>query len=444
QVGYYEDHPYNSYFSGNVVQICPVGALTSASYRFQSRPFDLVSVTTTCEHCAGGCQLRVDSRHNVVRRRLAGDDPAVNEEWNCDKGRFAFVSGRGDDRITTPMVRRGAKLEPASWPEAIDIAVNGLKAAGSSVGVLTGGRLTLEAAYGYSKFARTVLGTNNIDFRSRPASDEEAAFLGAHVAGVRFEDAISYADLEQAKHVVLVAFEPEDEAGITFLRLRKAVRKFGLKVTTLAPFTSRGSEKLNAEVISCPPGGEAEILASMQLSDDAIVLVGERAGVLPGLLSTVAAKGVRFAWIPRRAGDMGAIEAGCLPNLLPGGRPAADASARVDLATHWDVEAIPSATGRSATEQFRAAIADEQKAFVTAGIEAHDFADPNLVLTALETADFVVSIERRENAITDIADVVFPVALLEESTGSFLNWEHRLRQVNRATKADRSPMTELR
>ncbi|PIE98585.1 MAG: NADH-quinone oxidoreductase subunit G, partial [Propionibacterium sp.] len=204
QVGYYEDHPYNSYFSGNVVQICPVGALTSASYRFQSRPFDLVSVTTTCEHCAGGCQLRVDSRHNVVRRRLAGDDPAVNEEWNCDKGRFAFLSGRGDDRITTPMVRRGAKLEPASWPEAIDIAVNGLKAAGSSAGILTGGRLTLEAAYGYSKFARTVLGTNNIDFRSRPASDEEAAFLGAHVAGVRFEDAISYADLEQAKHVVLV------------------------------------------------------------------------------------------------------------------------------------------------------------------------------------------------------------------------------------------------
>ena len=204
QVGVFAEHPYHSYFSGNVVQICPVGALTSASYRFQSRPFDLVSTPTTCEHCAAGCQLRSDHRHFQVKRRLAGDAPEVNEEWSCDKGRFAFVSGRGEDRLTRPLVRDGDVLRTASWPEAIDAAVAGLKAAGSSVGVLTGGRLTLENAYGYSKFARTVLGTNSIDFRSRPASAEEADFLAARVAGRVLGEGVTYADLERAGQVVLV------------------------------------------------------------------------------------------------------------------------------------------------------------------------------------------------------------------------------------------------
>ena len=220
QIGVYEQDPYDSYFSGNVVQICPVGALTSAAYRFQSRPFDLVSTTTTCEHCAAGCELRTDHRHHQVKRRLAGENPAVNEEWSCDKGRFGFTYGRGDDRITRPLVRRDGVLQPASWPEAIDAAVAGLKAAGSAVGVQTGGRLTVENAYGYSKFARAVLGTNNIDFRSRPFSQEEARFLGSNVAGRGLTGSVTYADLEAARHVVLVAFEPEDESPIVFLRLR--------------------------------------------------------------------------------------------------------------------------------------------------------------------------------------------------------------------------------
>ncbi|MFD0865937.1 NADH-quinone oxidoreductase subunit G, partial [Tessaracoccus lubricantis] len=291
QVGTYEQDPYDSYFSGNVVQICPVGALTSAAYRFQARPFDLVSRTTTCEHCASGCELRTDQRHHQVKRRLAGDKPDVNEEWSCDKGRFGFMYSRGDDRITRPLVRRGGVLEPASWPEAIDAAVQGLRAAGASVGVQTGGRLTVEGAYAYGKFARAVLGTNNVDFRSRPSSTEESDFLAAHVAGRGVEESVTYADLEAAKHVVLVSFEPEDESPIVFLRLRKAVRKGGLKVTTIAPFLSRGSDKMSATLVPTAPGGEAEALHSLaDLDAGSIILVGERAAVLPGVLSAAAAK----------------------------------------------------------------------------------------------------------------------------------------------------------
>ncbi|MGA1503043.1 MAG: 2Fe-2S iron-sulfur cluster-binding protein, partial [Candidatus Nanopelagicales bacterium] len=125
QVGIAEDQPFDSYFSGNTIQICPVGALTSSLYRFRARPFDLVSTPTTCEHCASGCSLRTDVRRGVITRRLAWDDPEVNEEWNCDKGRFAFIYTH-EGRIASPLVREDGELRPASWPEALDIAARGL------------------------------------------------------------------------------------------------------------------------------------------------------------------------------------------------------------------------------------------------------------------------------------------------------------------------------
>ncbi|WP_040282067.1 NADH-quinone oxidoreductase subunit G [Tessaracoccus massiliensis] len=449
QIGIYEQDPYDSYFSGNVVQICPVGALTSAAYRFQARPFDLVSATTTCEHCAAGCELRTDQRHHQVKRRLAGDKPEVNEEWSCDKGRFGFMYGRGDDRVTRPLVRRDGVLEPASWPEAIDIAVQGLRAAGTAVGVQTGGRLTVEASYAYGKFARAVLGTNSVDFRSRPASAEEAEFLAARVAGRELGETVTYEDLESAKHVVLVSFEPEDESPIVFLRLRKAVRKKNLKVTTIAPFSTRGSDKLDATLVPAAPGAEAAALEQLdELDSGTVILVGERAAALPGVLSAVASRadatGARLAWIPRRAGDIGAIEAGCLPGLLPGGRPVSDAAARVDVASHWGVGSLPAEAGLSADEQFAALADGSLKAVVVAGVDPYDLADPEAALAGLEAAQFVVSIEQRISAVTERADVVFPADLLEEQSGHFLNWEHRAGRVKTIVKRPVSPMTDIR
>ena len=448
QVGFYADHPYDSYFSGNVVQICPVGALTSVDYRFQSRPFDLVSTVTTCEHCASGCQLRSDHRHFQVKRRLAGDLPDVNEEWNCDRGRFAFVSGRGDDRITTPLVRSEGVLRPASWPEAIDFAVAGLRAAGTSVGVLPGGRLTLENAYGYAKFARAVLGTNNIDHRSRAASAEELAFLGSAVAGQGACEGVTYADLEAARRVVTVCFEPEDESPIVFLRLRKATRKKGLKVTAVAPFLSSGHRKLSAELVASRPGAEASALEGLDLDAGTIVLVGERAATSPGLLTALAGaarrSGARLAWIPRRAGEVGAIDAGCLPTLLPGGRPVSDAAARVDVGTAWGVESLPATPGLDAAGMVRALASGTLQALVVGGVQPADFADAAALREALEAAAFIVSLETRVSDVTERADVVFPVVLVEEQAGTYVNWEHRRGRVNRVIRDDRVAMTDLR
>ncbi|MDR2113928.1 MAG: (2Fe-2S)-binding protein [Bifidobacteriaceae bacterium] len=173
---------FAGYFAGNVIQICPVGALTSAAYRFRARPFDLVSTETVAEHDSNCSAIRVDARRGQVLRRQAGNDPRLNQEWITDKDRFGFRWQVASDRLNRPLVRQNGELVEVSWPVALEAAARILGSA-NQVGVLPGGRLTLEDAFAYSEFARRVLGTNNIDFRARPASAEEAQFLAHHVTG---------------------------------------------------------------------------------------------------------------------------------------------------------------------------------------------------------------------------------------------------------------------
>ncbi len=433
------DIAFNSYFSGNTIQICPVGALTGEQYRFRARPFDLVSTPTTCEHCAAGCSMRADHRRGKVLRRLAGDDPAVNEEWNCDKGRWGFQYQVANDRIMTPLLRDAdtGELREASWSEALLAAAEGLKAAtAQGVGVLAGGRLTVEDAYAYAKFARIALGTNDIDFRARPLSAEEADFLASSVAGT---SNVTYEDVENAPSAVIAGLEPEEECPILFLRLRKGHGRKKLQVTAVAPFLSRGFEKLGSALVATVPGDEARALAedpavaAALSAPGALLIIGERLATVPGALSAAAAlaarTGARLAWVPRRAGDRGAIDAGCLPNLLPGGRPVSDPAARAEISLAWKTEvgALPSTPGRDTDAIVAAAAAGQLGGLLVAGVDPGDLSDPRLAEQALDNAGFVVSLELRHSAVTRRADVVFPVAPAAEKSGTYLNWEGRLR-----------------
>src|SRR6478672_7387209 len=485
QIGINSAEPFQSYFSGNTIQICPVGALTSAAYRFRARPFDLVSTDTVCEHCADGCALRTDHRAGAVTRRLARTDPDVNEEWNCDKGRFAFPYVREGDRITRPLVRNAdGVLQQASWTEAMSAAAAGLLEArdNGGVGVLTGGRLTLTDAYAYAKFARLALRTNDIDFRARAHSAEEAAFLGARVAGTSPErGGVTFAGLEKASVALLVALEPEEESPILFLRLRKAARK-GLAVFSVSPVLSNGLHKLSGTLIGAAPGDEPGVLAGLAgevQADDgvpdaaernrlgallrnpgAVVLVGERAAQTPGLLTAVGdlvdATGAALAWVPRRAGERGALDAGAIGTLLPGGRSVADPAARAEVEKAWgasipgtpgrDTAGILAAVGIAEAEltDFGVAVqgidvdghfhgeVDEEPApglagLLIGGVEISDLPDPAAALAAVASAGFVVSLEIRVSAVTELANVVFPVAAAAEKSGAYVNWEGRVR-----------------
>ena len=446
QVGIAPGEPFQSYFSGNTVQICPVGALTGTAYRFRARPFDLVSSPSVCEHCSSGCAQRTDHRRGSVLRRLAGDDPEVNEEWNCDKGRWAFTYTGVGDRLTTPLVRDGGELRAASWSEALGVAAAGLTSARGRTGTLVGGRTTVEDAYAYAKFSRIVLNSNDIDFRARPHSDEEAEFLAHHVAGAPMT--VTYSDVEKAPAVLLAGFEPEEESPIVFLRLRKAVRRSALRVLSIAPFASRGLEKLAGTLISERPGDEAGALSELERHEllsmpGALILVGERLATSPGALSAAgrlaASTGARLAWVPRRAGERGALEAGALPNLLPGGRPVADERARAATAAAWGVDRLPDTVGRDTEAILAAARAGELQALLIGGVELADLPDPAAALAAVESASFVVSLELRESDVTRRADVVFPVAPAVEKAGSFVNWEGRQRRFEAALRTNAIP-----
>ncbi|SNR49027.1 NADH-quinone oxidoreductase subunit G [Blastococcus mobilis] len=447
QVAIYEDEPFESYFSGNTTQICPVGALTSAQYRFRARPFDLRSEASVCEHCASGCAMRTDYRRGKVTRRQAGDDPAVNEEWTCDKGRYAFRYVTANQRLTTPLVRRDGELQPASWPEAWAAAAAGLLQAreDGGVGVLPGGRLTVEDAYAYAKFARLALGTNDIDARARAHSAEELAFLAATVAGTGpGRGGVTYDELGKAPAVLLAGFEPEEESPIVFLRLRRAVRTKNLPVFDLAPFATRAAEKLQATVLTTLPGAEAQSLRA--LADGtwggpavealrlpgAVVLAGERLAEVPGAFSALIAlsraTGARVAWVPRRAGERGAVEAGALPNLLPGGRSVGDGTARAEVAALWGAGAeLPAGPGRDLTGILTAVRDGKLPGLLVGGVDPGDLPDPALAETALASASFVVSLEMFPTTVTQWADVVLPVAAAPEKAGSYLDWEGRAR-----------------
>jgi NADH-quinone oxidoreductase subunit G len=444
QVAIYSDQPFESYFSGNTVQICPVGALTGAAYRFRARPFDLVSSPMVCEHCASGCALRTDHRRGKVLRRLAGDDPQVNEEWNCDKGRWAFTYASQADRIASPLVRdydtgrlrRRRGRRPSSGPPAA-------RARPRRAGRRRAARRPahVEDAYAYSKFARVVLGTNDIDAacgRTRrgaglPRRPRRRALRGP---GRR-------RDLRRPRgrpRVLLAGFEPEEESPIVFLRLRKAVRRRGTRVFTLAPFRSPGAVKTAARLLPVVPGGETALLtgllgasggvegelAAALAEPGAVILVGERLTAVPGALSAVSrlatATGARLAWVPRRAGERGAVDAGALPGLLPGGRTTADGDA---VAALWG--ALPTAPGRDLDGILAAARDGGLSALVVGAVDPADCPDPWLALDALDRVPFLVSLELRRSPVTDRADVVLPVAAAVEKAGTFLDWEGRAR-----------------
>ncbi|GAA5050148.1 NADH-quinone oxidoreductase subunit G [Nocardia callitridis] len=470
QVGTAEAEPLDSYFSGNTVQVCPVGALTGTGYRFRARPFDLVSSPNVCEHCASGCAQRTDHRRGKVLRRLAGDDPEVNEEWNCDKGRWAFAYATERDRLTTPLVRAAdGRLAPASWSQALDVAAAGLARAHGNAGVLVGGRVTEEDAYAYSKFARMALDSNDIDFRARAHSVEEADFLAARVAGSPMT--VGYRDLETAPVVLLVGFEPEEESPIVYLRLRKAARKQGLPVYSVAALSSRGLTRMSGTLLRTVPGAEPQLLdalrtkastpgtdaeelarvADLLRAPGAVMLVGERMAGIPGALSAAIRladdTGAALTWVPRRAGERGALEAGALPGLLPGGRPVADPVARKQVGAVWNMAELPVGAGRD-TESILAC-APELGALVIGGVELADLPNPAAALAAIETAPFVVSLELRHSAVTDRADVVFPVASAMEKSGTFRTWEGRARPFEAAlgddmTRRQAAPLSDQR
>jgi NADH-quinone oxidoreductase subunit G len=471
QVAIFEDEPYESVFSGNVIQICPVGALTSETFRFKARPFDMASQRSVCNHCASGCNTIVQSRRDEIVRVLAADNAEVNEVWTCDKGRFGHAYVQRPERITEPMIRKEGDFVAVSWAEAMRVVVEEIQAArrsGKRTAALSGGRLADEDAYALSRFARTVLATNDIDYRMRAGSAEEDEILARVTRG----PGTTYADLEHAKAIVVVGSDPQQESPIVFLRIRKAATRHGAQVFEIggrATPLSRGGHSL-----LCPPGTEAGVLlgaaaelarrdvgewapelrdavagpnasalreqshtTAEQISGladalasagaDAVILAGERLAQAPGALAAAwnlaLVTGARFAWLPRRSGSRGAVWAGVHPQLLPGGRRVSSDADRRALEQVWGVP-VSAQPGRNAREILDTV--GETGVLFLAGVDpAADFGDATLGARALDAAPFLVAQDLFLTESSRRANVLLPALASAERDGTITDWEGR-------------------
>jgi NADH-quinone oxidoreductase subunit G len=369
-VATHDGHPYVAPFSGNIIELCPVGALTSQPYRFRARPWDIEDAGGVCTLCPAQCNVTFTVRDEKVIRVLAREHPEVDDGWLCDKGRFSYQAIHVDERVTAPMVRVGGELREASWEHAFEVAA-GLARHRGRVGALVGGGASNEEGFLLARLVREGLDSGGID--SRVAGPVPPALARA-LAAPAIQATVT--DLEFAHTVLVLGCEPQDEAPILDLRIRKGVRRHGTKlaVATARPSALDPNAKL---LVRFPPGGEAAFLAQLALElrgdaggsdlarllreggEDIVILWGERidAAALPHLLSIAESLGLTrdgagLLEIPASANGRGLREAGVLPNAGPGyselseleGRSAAQiaaATARGELTALYLFETDP-------------------------------------------------------------------------------------------------------
>jgi NADH-quinone oxidoreductase subunit G len=430
---------FRSPFSGNTVQICPVGALTSAPYRFAARPFDLTYGDTICPHCSAGCNIRIDLRRGEVVRHLARDEYEVNDAWVCDKGRYAFRFPDSPERITTPLIRDHG-LEPASFGEVLTTIAGWVD--GARIAVLTGGRLMDEDYFALSKLARTVFRTNDVDHRRDHGAGFSEGVIAAGGMGV------TYRDVEQAKVILVAGLDAEQEVPILHLRLRKAAAA-GARIVVLHPRRTRLWDV--AEHVVCRPGDEAwllekeegrprpelaEIVTALREAGDAgLVIAGPRLAdhhlAVERARTLAVDTGARFAYVTRRANDRGALVTGVHPWLLPNGRSVDVDEDRAEVETVWGQLDNPD-PGRDWRGILEAAANREIDVLYLIGVDPlRDYPDAALARRALENVPRKVVQSLELGSLGRFADAFLPAAAFLEKDGHVTTWEGRGQRLRR-------------
>jgi NADH-quinone oxidoreductase subunit G len=253
-VSTFDGHPYVAPFSGNIVELCPVGALTSRPYRFRARPWDIEGSGSVCTLCPAQCNVTFTVRDERVLRVLARDNPEVDDGWLCDKGRFAYQSIHVPERVTQPMVRDGGELRPVSWERALEEAASGLGRAKGNVAALAGGESTNEEGFLLGRLMRDALGSEHID--TLGGIDPHKLHQMA-----RPDLQATVSDLEFAHTVLVIDTEPVDDMPILDLRIRKGVRRHGVKLAIATPRPSSLDPSAQLSVRYAPGGGGAFLAA---------------------------------------------------------------------------------------------------------------------------------------------------------------------------------------
>jgi NADH-quinone oxidoreductase subunit G len=430
-VGTFDDRPYVAPFHGNITDICPVGALTSYTYRFRARPWDVEEAGSVCTLCPSQCNVSFTVRDEEVKRVLARDNHDVDDGWLCDRGRYGFGMFTAEERIDAPRLRGGTA---ASWEEAILAAARGLNAAGGEAGALVG-EASNEEGYLVQRILREALGSPHIDSRISGGAGRESMLrlLGpALAARVR--------DIDEADAILLVGSDLLHDSPILDLRVRKAMRRKGARLAlagdrptaldggaaAVARYAPGGATLFLSELAAAlrlgTQGGEAgEAAEALRGAERVVVLWGERIGregegALRALLDVAAALGLEgtdrcgLLEVTELSNARGLREAGCLPDAGPG---------------------LSEVEAGGSTEEIRAALeSGELKSLLLFGVDPlRDFPDTEAWRRALGAADHVVCFSMFENGTTAMADVVFPLETHAEKDGTVTHADGRIQRV---------------
>ena len=453
RVDSFPGYPLDSVFSGNTVDICPVGALTSRVFRFQARSWELERTPSICPYCSVGCNITLDVKMNKLRRIGARENAEVNDQWLCDKGRFGHAFVHSPHRLKTPLIRRGDELKPATWQEALTLMSQRLgeiveESGPESVGGIGSTRATNEANYLFQRFMRAVVGTNNVDHIGRVPD-------GARPLG-------SLAEVREADVIFLMGVDPVEEAPIVELLIRRTVLTKGTKIIVANP-RRIALNRYGGPRLAYKPGTEVALLNELvkrktsnvkretsqveeitgvpkeTLQQAAEMLAQAKHGiVIYGPASNLQSPISNLQSLTNSAGpfylaedcnSLGALEMGVAPHLLPGRQSLTDRKARKRFGKRWGAE-LPSETGLSADEMLEAATEGKLKAiYVMKSNPA-----THMRREALEKLDFLVVQDLFLTETAQLADVVLPAASFAETEGTFTNLSGRVQRVRGALR----------
>jgi NADH-quinone oxidoreductase subunit G len=453
-VATFDGHPYVAPFSGNIVELCPVGALTSRAYRFRARPWDIEGAGTVCTLCPAQCNVNVTVRDERALRVLARENAQVDDGWLCDKGRFAYQSFHVDQRVTEPLVRDGGQLRAVSWERALAEAAAGLGRAGAATAAIAAGATTNEEGLLLGRLLREALGSPHVDSRRAGALALE---LHRALADPRLQATV--ADLEFAHAVLVLDAEPVDDAPILDLRLRKGMRRHGLKLAVASArassldagaalsvrFAPGGGAAFAVSLLAALAGGQGDASAAQGVGElakllkdageEIVLLWGERltagpngaagARALLGLADALRmgeTNGAGLLEIPAFANGRGLREAGVLPGAAPGLRGPQDGSASHGSPAR-DAHAI--AEGLAAGEL--------GALYLLHCDPSRDLPGGELWERALAGASTVIAhASFLSDSLAEHADVVFPAEAYAEKEGTIVHPDGRLQRLRPA------------
>ena len=445
EVNTFPGDPFASHFSGNIVQICPVGALTAKPYRFNARPWDLTSTETTCTKCSVGCKGVAQSSRNEMVRFLGVDSEPTNQGWLCDKGRYGFDFMDSENRIRSPFVKEGEEKRNVNLNEAIDFAVSKISEAISqhgpdSVCVLGGAHGTNEDAFSIAKLAKGVIGTDQVQAQVKNSLPADVV-LSAKRARI--------GDIDNAKAIIVLGADIKDTLPVLFLRVRKAVKENSIPLIEASSFHT-STKSLSEIQIDLIPGDETSskkaifetidsIEKSERKSNNKIVLIaGEispaqnSASYVELVQNILELQDVYLLPSISTSNMLGAWEMGLAPGLLPG------RVARNSVNEFYDWRAISSINSSDRSENvietselLSNIVEGKTKVLLMFGANpVSHFGDIELAKSALELCETVIAIDCFENESSKYADVFIPSTVVNEKDGTVTNIEGRVQRVS--------------